>query len=144
MVKRATKLLDRPVSRRGFLAKMTMGATALSVAPMRFLLRPGTAYAVICSCLGQTCDCGDLCCDGYTDFCCSIYGENACPSGTVPAGWWKADGSGICDTAQGPQPRYYLDCNISDCGSCGCGRNGICSGNCQDPVNFACGCGLGD
>ena len=119
-----------------------MGATALSVAPLTFVFRPGTAYAAICSCSGKNCDCGDLCCDGYTDFCCSIYGENVCPSGTVPAGWWKADGSGVCNTNGTPQPRYYLDCNISDCGSCGCGANGICSGNCQDPMDYVCGCGL--
>ncbi len=144
MVQRATGLLDRPVSRRGFLSKMTMGATALSVAPMKFLFRQGSAYSVICTCSGQTCGCGDLCCDGYTDFCCATHGENVCPSGTVPAGWWKADGSGICDTTSGPQPRYYLDCNVSDCGPCGCGSKGICEGDCQDPLNFVCGCGTGD
>ncbi len=121
-----------------------MGATALSVAPLTFLFRPVTAQAAICSCSGSNCDCGDLCCDGYTEFCCSIFGENVCPSGTVPAGWWKADGAGVCDVGGTPQPRYYLDCNISDCGACGCGSNGICSGDCQDPHTFGCGCAKGD
>ena len=123
---------------------MTLGAAAISVAPMTYLLKPVTAYAAICSCSGQGCDCGDLCCDGYTAFCCQITGQNACPSGTVPAGWWKADGSGICDVASGPQPRYYIDCNVSDCGGCGCGSSGICSGDCQNPKVFGCGCANGD
>lgn len=121
-----------------------MGATALSVAPLTYLLKPVPAYAAICSCSGQDCDCGDLCCDGYTEFCCSIFGENVCPTGTVPAGWWKADGAGVCDTSAGPQPRYYLDCNITDCGDCGCSSNGICSGSCQDPHTYTCGCANGD
>ena len=123
---------------------MTLGATALAVAPMTYLFRPVTAYAAICSCSGQDCDCSDTCCDGYTEFCCTMYGENVCPSGTVPAGWWKADGSGVCDNGQGPQARYYIDCNISDCGTCGCGSNGICSGACQEDTDYTCGCGLGN
>ena len=85
LVKRATGLVDRPVSRRGFLRRMTMGATALAVTPLFYLTRPTTAYAAICSCSGSSCDCGALCCDGYTEFCCSIYGENVCPTGTIPA-----------------------------------------------------------
>lgn len=144
LVRRASSFFDRDVSRRGFLRRLTYGATALSVAPLVYSLRPGTAYAAICSCSGQDCDCADLCCDGYTEFCCSIFGENVCPSGTVPAGWWKADGSGVCDNASGPQPRYYLDCNITDCGTCGCDSSGICSGDCQDPHTFTCGCANGD
>lgn len=144
IVRRATELLDRNVSRRGFLRRLTFGATALSVAPLTYLLRPGTAYAAICSCSGSSCDCSAMCCDGYTEFCCSIFGDNVCPTGTIPAGWWKADGSGVCDNTSGPQPRYYLDCNISDCGTCGCGSNGICSGGCQDPHTYTCGCANGD
>lgn len=144
LVRRATELMDHPVSRRGFLRRFTMAATAMTVAPVTYLLRPVSAYAAICSCSGQSCGCGSLCCDGYTEFCCTMFGENVCPSGTIPAGWWKADGSGVCDAASGPQPRYYLDCNVADCGGCGCGSNGICSGSCQSPHTFACGCGNGD
>lgn len=144
IVRRATEYLGRDVSRRGFLRRLTFGATALSVAPLTYLLKPGTAYAAICSCSGSSCDCSAMCCDGYTEFCCSIFGENVCPTGTIPAGWWKADGSGVCDNQSGPQPRYYLDCNISDCGPCGCGSNGICSGGCQDPHTYTCGCANGD
>lgn len=148
LVRRASELLDRPISRRGFLRRLTYGATALAAAPLAYSLKPGTAYAAICSCSGQSCDCNSTCCDGYTEFCCSITGQNVCPSGTIPAGWWKADGSGVCDNALGPQPRYYLDCNIEDVGSCpgtpACNGNGTCSGNCQNPHVFGCGCANGD
>ncbi len=144
LVRRATEMLDRPISRRGFLRRLTYGATALSVAPIAFAVRPGTAYAQICSCSGQSCSCSSTCCDGYTEFCCTITGQNVCPSGTIPAGWWKADGSGVCDNASGAQPRYYVDCNVSDCGGCGCGSGGVCSGSCQNPHVFQCGCALGN
>ncbi|MGH8947713.1 MAG: twin-arginine translocation signal domain-containing protein, partial [Acidimicrobiia bacterium] len=130
------------MSRRGFLRRLTMGATALAVTPLFYMSRPVTAYAAICSCSGSSCDCGSMCCDGYTEFCCSIYGENTCPSGTVPAGWWKADGSGICDNHLGPQARYYLDCNVATCGSggftCGCG-NGNCGFRKSACTNFRYG-----
>lgn len=141
LVRRATQLFDRPVSRRGFLRRLTYGATALTMAPLTYTLKPGTAYAAICNCQGQNCDCGAMCCDGYTEFCCTLTGRNACPSGTMLMGWWKADGSGICDDSSGPKPRYYMDCNVIDCGTCGCDANGICSGNCQNPKVYACECG---
>ncbi|MDH3426024.1 MAG: hypothetical protein OEM22_05055 [Acidimicrobiia bacterium] len=117
-------LLDRRLNRRSFITRAAMVGTALSVAPLDFILRPVTAYAAICSCAGTSCSCGALCCDGYTDFCCSIYGSNTCPPGSIAAGWWKADGSGLCDNGS-PQPRYYIDCN-AECGQ-----------------NFTCQCGLG-
>lgn len=141
LVRRATEMFDRPVSRRGFLRRLAYGATALTVAPVAYALKPGTAYAAICNCAGQNCNCGSACCDGYTEFCCTLTGRNVCPSGTMPMGWWKADGSGICDDQSGPKPRYYLDCNIVDCGGCGCEANGICSGDCQDPHVYPCECG---
>ncbi len=144
LVSRATEALDRPISRRGFLRRLTYGATALAAAPLAYALRPGTAYAAICSCSGSSCTCGALCCDGWTEFCCTLTGQNVCPSGTIPAGWWKADGSGVCDNSSGPQPRYYLDCNTTDCGSCGCGESGLCSGNCQDPHVYTCQCANGN
>ncbi len=37
-------------SRRSFIAKSAMTATALSVAPVDFLLHPVSAYASVCSC----------------------------------------------------------------------------------------------
>ncbi|MDH3306353.1 MAG: hypothetical protein OEO77_02345 [Acidimicrobiia bacterium] len=136
----ASRTFERGIDRRSFLHRMTMSATALLVAPKQFMFEPVTAYAAICSCSGQACACGSLCCDGYTEFCCTMYGQNACPTGTIPAGWWKADGAGVCDTTS-PQPRYYLDCNIATCGSCGCGSNGTCSGACQEGTDYVCGCG---
>jgi hypothetical protein len=127
-------LLSR-TSRRGFLAKATVTATALSVAPTDLLLRPGTAYAAICACApGYDCDCSSLCCDGYTQFCCTINnGVNACPPGTFAGGWWKADGSQYC-----AGPRYYIDCQ-GECHGCGCGGGAFCP-SCDD---LTCECALG-
>jgi hypothetical protein len=127
-------LMNR-TSRRSFLARTTMTATALSVAPLDFVLRPGSAYAAICECApGYACDCSSLCCDGYTQFCCTINnGLNACPPGTFAGGWWKADGSIYC-----AGPRYYIDC-MGDCQACGCGGGTFCPG-CE---SLPCECALG-
>ena len=127
-------LLSR-TSRRGFLARATVTATAMTVAPTDLLLRPGTAYAAICECApGSTCDCSSLCCDGYTQFCCTINnGVNACPPGTFAGGWWKADGSAYC-----AGPRYYIDCQ-GECHGCGCGSGSFCP-TCDE---LTCECALG-
>ena len=97
---------------------------------------PRRAYAAVCSCQGQSCACGSLCCDGYTEFCCAIYGVNACPPGSLTGGWWKADGSSFC----GGAARYYMDCH-KPCGGCGCGGGG----HLQRRAATAppCGCGRG-
>ena len=100
-----------------------MVGSAMAVGPVRYLTRPGTAYAQVCACAGSSCACGSACCDGYTDFCCSINnGNNQCPPGTFEAGWWRADGSTFCNSG----PRYYVDCNVV-CGSpaytCQCGTS---------------------
>ena len=128
-------LLDRS-SRRSFVAKATVTAAALSVSPIEFLLKPGSAYAFICECVpGTNCDCSQLCCDGYTQFCCTINdGINACPPGSFAGGWWKADGSAYC-----AGPRYYIDC-MGECQGCGCGGGSFCPG--CDGLN--CECALGD
>ena len=128
-------LLSR-TSRRGFLSRATVTATALTVAPVEYLLRPGSAYAFICECVpGTPCDCSTLCCDGYTQFCCTINsGVNACPPGTFAGGWWKADGSQYCAGA-----RYYIDCN-GTCDGCGCSGGSICS-SCD---GLTCQCAGGD
>jgi hypothetical protein len=122
-------------TRRSFLARTTMTATALSVAPVDLLLRPGSAYAAICQCApGTNCDCSQPCCDGYTQFCCTINnGVNACPPGTFAGGWWKADGSVYCAGA-----RYYIDC-MGECHGCGCGGSGFCA-SCD---GLTCECALG-
>jgi hypothetical protein len=121
-------------SRRSFLARTTLTATALSVAPVDFVLRPGSAYATICGCAGSNCDCSSLCCDGFTQFCCTINnGVNECPPGTFAGGWWKADGSIYC-----AGPRYYIDC-MGDCHGCGCGGGSFCP-SCDGLI---CECALG-
>ncbi len=102
-------LLERRSSRRGVLARAALAGSAFSVAPVRYLVRPGTAWAVL---RPQGCPPGSRCTDGYTAFCCEIeHGNNRCPDGTYVAGWWKCTdyrGSGLCSD-QGY--RYYLDCN---------------------------------
>jgi hypothetical protein len=138
LVERASSLLGRRSSRRDFLTRTALVGTAMSVAPLRYILRPGTAYGAVCGCLGQECPCGALCCaDGYAEFCCTINkGINACPAGTFSGGWWKADGSTYCNG-----PRYYIDC-IAECSRCtnGCDRGHFCPG-CD---TLTCGCALGD
>jgi hypothetical protein len=138
LVECVSRLVDRNASRRGFLTSSAMGATAMAVAPATFALKPTSAYAAICSCAGSRCGCNSLCCDGYTDFCCLLTGENLCPPGTVVAGWWKADGSGLCDIDGARRPRYYLDCNkVCDPG-CGCGGGGICNSECSGGPHCRC------
>jgi hypothetical protein len=102
-------VLERRVSRRGALARAAVAGSAFAIAPIRYLVRPGTAWAVIGP---GNCGPGDLCNDGYTAFCCEIQdGNNVCPPNTYVAGWWKCTayaGSGLCHEEG---VRYYLDCN---------------------------------
>jgi len=118
LVDRAGSAIATRTSRRGFLNKSALVGTALAAAPSAYILRPGTAYAAVCRCNNQDCNCDQTCCDGYTEFCCTSTGENTCPSGTVPAGWWKVDGSSFCVTNGVRGPRYYLDCNAVPSGPC--------------------------
>lgn len=131
----ANFLADR-LDRRGFLGKAAVVGSAVVTAPLEFGLKPTSAYAAVCQCNGSSCPCGSLCCDGYTEFCCTLTGANACPPGTITAGWWKVDGSQFC----GGAARYYLDCN-AQCGTCDCGANGVCSGACS---GTGCGCAQGN
>jgi len=138
-----SRVVEQRSSRRGFLSRSAMGATALAVAPAAYALRPTTAHAAICTCAGGSrCDCGSGCCDGYTDFCCQATGQNLCPPNTIVAGWWKANGSGFCDVDGKPRPRYYLDCNLPCDDGCGCGGSGVCASSCTS-ANCRCleGCG---
>jgi hypothetical protein len=102
-------LLERRTSRRSALARAAVAGSAFAVAPIRYLVRPGTAWAVIAP---PDCPPDAKCNDGYTAFCCEIErGRNTCPDGTYVAGWWKCTsyrGPGLCHD-QGV--RYYLDCN---------------------------------
>ncbi len=130
-----SRFLAKRSPRRGFLAKTAVVGSAMAVAPKQFITRPATAYAQVCNCNGSRCKCSQLCCDGYTEFCCTIYGTNGCPPGSLYGGWWRVSGSNYC----GGSNRYYLDCH-NPCGDCGCGASGICSGGCN---GTACGCALG-
>jgi len=120
-------LLERRVSRRSALNRAAVAGAALSVAPLHYLIRPGTAWAVIGP---GSCSSG-LCTDGYTAFCCEIeHGRNVCPDGCYVGGWWMCTsygGSGLC-RAEGV--RYYLDCNRLPGhgfpGGCQC-ANGTCA-----------------
>lgn len=120
---RAASFLDRRTGRRSFIGRSAMVGSALATAGSSFVLRPTSAYAAVCSCQGRSCNCTDLCCDGYTEFCCQIYGDNSCPPDTILAGWWKVDNSDFCDGAA----RYYMDCNKQS-PDCGCGSSGVCRG----------------
>lgn len=101
--------IERRVSRRSAIARAAVAGSAFAVAPLRYLLRPGTAWAVIGP---GNCSPASACNDGYTAFCCEIQGRrNRCPPNTYVAGWWKCTdyrGGGLCH-AEGV--RYYLDCN---------------------------------
>jgi hypothetical protein len=121
-------LLERRTSRRSLLARSALAGAALAVAPVRYLLRPETAWAVLTS---ADCPPGSRCTDGYSAFCCEIeQGHNRCPQGTYVAGWWKCtdyQGAGLC---AGQGYRYYMDCNRTPGqtfpGGCQCAR-----GDCQ-------------
>ncbi|MGH9075358.1 MAG: twin-arginine translocation signal domain-containing protein [Acidimicrobiales bacterium] len=137
LAERTSALLASRTSRRGFLVRSAVVGSALAVAPVGYVLRPLSAYAAVCACGDPGCGCGSACCDGYTEFCCTLYGANACPPGTFAGGWWKSDGSAYCAGA-----RYYIDC-MGECTSCrgGCANGGsFCDPGCD---NLECGCGLG-
>ena len=94
------------------------------MAPIRYLTRPVSAITLItCS----DCSGSDSCCDGWTAFCCTLWGSNSCPDDTFMAGWWKCTndtGSQLCASVN---VRYYIDCNrtpTSVCqGGCHCAKD---------------------
>jgi hypothetical protein len=124
LVERAGSALEARTSRRGLLARAALVGSALSVSPLRYLLRPTTAWAAISP---GGCSHG-LCNDGYTAFCCEIsHGSNTCPPHTYTAGWWKCTayrGRGLCSKEN---VRYYVDCNRKPGerfpGGCRCANN---------------------
>src|SRR5664280_3482382 len=136
MVERASTFLGAKLSRRSFINRSALVGSAVAVGSgVDLLLKPGTAYAAVCTCANTSCGCGTTCCAGFSEFCCSINdGYNYCPADTVMGGWWKADNSSYCGG-----PRYYMDCHAT-CGcTTGCGNGwGFCDTGC-DGVN--CGCG---
>ncbi len=118
LVSKASGLLDAKLNRRSFIARATLVGSAVAATGCAVVTQPGSPYTRITDCPG-----GTFCTDGYTEFCCVInFGNNECPPNTIPAGWWRADGSIYC----GGGPRYYIDCNEVCCGpSIG---NGFCAG----------------
>ena len=133
-------LLERRTSRRGVLARAAVAGSAFAVAPVRYLVRPEPAMAVI---VPDDCRRHDKCRDGYTAFCCEIdAGNNTCPENTYVAGWWKCtdyQGAGLC-AEQGY--RYYMDCNRipghTFPGGCQCAR-GDCHRRAVDCNHFRYG-----
>jgi hypothetical protein len=108
LVDSSARALESRFSRRSALVRLAVTGSALSIAPLRYLLYPGTALGVV-----VPTDCGDgLCTDGYTAFCCEInQGVNGCPTGTFVGGWWMCTdyrGQQLCE---GAGVRYYIDCN---------------------------------
>jgi hypothetical protein len=98
------------LSRRRFLFRLAVVGSALAVGPVRYTLRPGTAYASVC---GTGASCGE----GWTVFCCTINnGANTCPPGSYAAGWWRIDDSPFCFG----RARYIIDCNRSPGARCTC------------------------
>ena len=95
LVDRVAKVLASHTDRRGFLRRSAIVGSAIAVNPVTYALRPVSAYAAACQCRGPSA-CGSACCDGYTEFCCTLTGVNTCPAGTFFGGWWKADGTGFC------------------------------------------------
>jgi len=139
LVEASARVLENHLSRRGFFRRAAIVGSALAAAPATYVLRKGTAYgAVAVTC--ADCSRGNLCCDGWTEFCCTLHGPNTCPPGAMIAGWWRAEYPGAGpDHCQGA-PRYYMDCNTASC-SCGCGSSGTCSPSC---VDCNCECADGD
>jgi hypothetical protein len=126
LVRDSALMLERRLSRRTLLQRVALVGSALAVAPVRYLLYPGTAMAVIAP---EDCA-GGLCTDGYTAFCCQINkGRNSCPEGTFAGGWWMCtDYAGRLLCAE-RGARYYVDCNALPGtefpGGCQC-ANGTC------------------
>ena len=84
MVSRASGLLERKTSRRGFLIGSAMAGSAVVVTGCQVATQPGSPYVHIT-------DCGpSFCTDGWTEFCCAINGFNGCPPGSFAGGWWRA------------------------------------------------------
>lgn len=106
----ATALAGRGLGRRRFLTRLAIVGSALTLNPLRYLVRPTSAYASVC---GDAAYCGG----GWSVFCCTINdGANTCPDYSYVAGWWKVDASAFCLGS----PRYYVDCNRKPSDTCNC------------------------
>ena len=108
LVDSTARALESRFSRRSALIRLAVGGSALTIAPLRYLLYPGDALAVVApgSCAGGVCT------DGYTAFCCEInQGLNGCPTGTFIGGWWMCTDYHGRQLCHGAGVRYYIDCN---------------------------------
>ena len=122
----ASALAGRGLSRRRFLTRLAVVGSALALNPLRYLVRPTSAYASVC---GNAANCSA----GWSVFCCTINdGANTCPDYSYVAGWWKVDASAFCLGS----PRYYVDCNRKPddtcscrCNDTGCDRRRVCCNN---------------
>ena len=74
LAERAARAPRSPVRRRSFLARSAMAGTALAAAPATFALKPRRPTRP-CGCSGSNCACSSTCCDGYTEFCCTLAGK---------------------------------------------------------------------
>jgi hypothetical protein len=136
LVERASGFLESKLSRRGFINRSAYAGSAVAIgAGLDLVLKPGTAYGLVCTCGNSNCGCGSTCCAGFTEFCCSVNGGyNYCPANSVMGGWWKADNSSFCGG-----PRYYMDCNATCTCTTGCGNGwAFCEPGCDET---SCGCG---
>lgn len=119
-------LAGKGMSRRRFLGRVAVVGSAMAVDPIRYTLKPGSAYA-------QVCGSGASCSSGWTAFCCTVNnGANTCPPGSYAAGWWRIDDSPFCMG----RARYVIDCNRSPSASCscrcadgGCDQRRVCCNN---------------
>ncbi len=108
LVDGSARVLEARFSRRTALTRIAVAGSALAVAPVRYLLYPGTALGVV---VPGSCQ-GGLCTDGYTAFCCEIHqGLNTCPEGTFVGGWWMCTDYRGHQLCHGAGVRYYIDCN---------------------------------
>jgi hypothetical protein len=108
LVDGSARVLEARFSRRTALTRIAVAGSALAVAPVRYLLYPGTALGVVVP--GRCRD--GLCTDGYTAFCCEINrGLNTCPEGTFVGGWWMCTDYRGHQLCHGSGIRYYIDCN---------------------------------
>ena len=134
------RMLDRRVTRRSALSKAALAGSAFAVAPARYLIRPGTAWAVI----GPG-DCHSIRSAGMATRRSAARSSTAATTARR-ARTWPAGGSappirdaGLC-ADEGV--RYYIDCNRIPGhvfpGGCQCAR-GDCNRRCVDCNHFRYG-----
>ena len=75
LVERASSFLESRLSRRSFINRSAYAGSAVAIgAGLDLVLKPGTAYGLVCTCGNGNCGCGSTCCAGFSEFCCSVNG----------------------------------------------------------------------